>query len=380
MRVLIVGAGVAGLVLAAKLKRQGREPVVVDRIPEYTDAGYGISLWPLGSCVLHGLGVYDEFTARGVKSRRYELADHSGEVLQKMDLSVIADSTGPIIMLSRTDLLEVLRKACGDLWIRLGTTANEIRESGDVVRVSFSDGTQAEFDLVVACDGIHSKVRSQLFSEPEVFDTGWMLWTWWGREGLVPADIVREYWGRGVFFGAYPVLGRCMFVVGLPAGAIKDPKGPTDAVLTVITAALSELISARDEVRLSVEDARTLFAGPMTDVRSPELYSGRVVLCGDAAAAFLPTAGVGASNAMRSAAALADELSKADAERVPLALEMYMKRCRKIVEKNQDDSREIAHLMFVESKTIGWGRDQLIKHYPAKRMVKQIVKSMRQPF
>ena len=89
---------------------------------------------------------------------------------------------------------------------------------------------------------------------------------------------------------------------------------------------------------------------------------------------------VGASNAMRSAAALADELSKADPERVPLALEMYVKRCRKIVEENQDDSREIAHLMFVESKTIGWGRDQLIKHYPAKRMVKQIIKSMRQPF
>lgn len=92
------------------------------------------------------------------------------------------------------------------------------------------------------------------------------------------------------------------------------------------------------------------------------------------------TAGVGASDAMRSAAALADELSKADSARVPLALEMYVKRCRRIVEKNQDDSRNTARLVFVESKTIGWGRDQLIRHYPAKRIVKQIVKSMRQPF
>jgi 2-polyprenyl-6-methoxyphenol hydroxylase-like FAD-dependent oxidoreductase len=33
MRVLSVGAGVAGLTLAAKLRRQGREPVVSERLP-----------------------------------------------------------------------------------------------------------------------------------------------------------------------------------------------------------------------------------------------------------------------------------------------------------------------------------------------------------
>jgi hypothetical protein len=76
----------------------------------------------LGSCVLHGLGVHDEFTARGLKSRRYELANHSGEVLRGMDLSVLAGSTGPIIMPSRTYLLDLLCKACGNLRIRFGAS------------------------------------------------------------------------------------------------------------------------------------------------------------------------------------------------------------------------------------------------------------------
>ena len=40
---------------------------------------------------------------------------------------------------------------------------------------------------------------------------------------------------------------------------------------------------------------------------------------------------------MRSAGSLADELSRVNGEIAPLALELYEKRCRKIVEKNKHD-------------------------------------------
>lgn len=53
MGVLIVGADVAGFTLAAKLRQQGREPVLIERLPSFADAGYGVSL--LGTCVLHGV-------------------------------------------------------------------------------------------------------------------------------------------------------------------------------------------------------------------------------------------------------------------------------------------------------------------------------------
>jgi len=171
-----------------------------------------------------------------------------------------------------------------------------------------------------------------------------------------------------------------MFVAGLPADTVEDPNGSADTVRPVIAKKLSQLIAEAEEVRLAIEDAHTLFAWPMVDVRVRKWHLGRVALCGDAGTAFLPTAGVGASNAMRSAAALADELSKADAAHVPSALDMYVKRCQRIVQGNQDDSRTAARLMFVDSETLGWGRDHLVKHYPAKRMVKQIIKSMREPF
>ena len=49
----------------------------------------------------------------------------------------------------------------------------------------------------------------------------------------------------------------------------------------------------------------------MTDFRAKVWSRGRTVLLGDAAAAFLPTADVGASAAMDAAAPLSDELSRA---------------------------------------------------------------------
>lgn len=87
VRVLIAGGGVAGLTLAAKLAQQGRKPVVVERSSEYSDTGYAISLYPPGSCVLHGLGVYQELVNRSVETRCYEMRDHKGAMLQDLDLS-----------------------------------------------------------------------------------------------------------------------------------------------------------------------------------------------------------------------------------------------------------------------------------------------------
>lgn len=379
MRILIVGGDVAGLTLAAKLRRQGREPVVIEQSAEYGDAGYGIGLYPLGSCVFHGLGVYDSLAARAEVCRQYEIVDHAGHVLQHVDMSELTDNVGPMLMLSRQDLIDVLREACGDLPIRMGTRADRIQQSDGSVRVAFSDGTESEFDLAIGCDGIHSSVRLQAMGEQEPFDTGWTLWSWWGRPNLIPSDLVREYWGRGCFFGTYPAPGRCMYGAGIPREAIENPHAPVEEIREHLRSIFQELLACVPEMQPAFDDAVRLYPWPMTDVRVRDWYTGRVALCGDAAAAFLPTAGVGASSALRSAAALADELSKTDSEHVPLALELYVKRCRKLIEGNQDDSRTIARYVFVESKALGWGRDQLIRHYPANRMLKQIIQSMQQP-
>ncbi len=380
MRILIVGGGIAGLTLAAKLRQQGREPVVVEKAAEYADIGYGIGLYPLGSCVLHGLGVYDDLVACGLEVKRYEIADHTGEVLQSLDMSVLTNEIGPMFMLSRSALFDLLRKACGDLPIRMGMTVPQLEQQGETVQATFSDGTSGEFDLVVSCDGIHSDVRKQVFGAGEKFDSGWTCWTWWGSGELFPEELVREYWGRGWFFGGYPAPGKRMYCAGLPTKDVGDEHATQEVVRAALTTHLAELTENDKAVAQALAEAPKLFAWPMYDVRMQNWINGRVVLCGDSGMAFLPTAGVGASNAMRSAAALADELSRADAQLVPLALELYEKRCYKIVKANQHDSRTAGRMMFVSSQSVGWGRDQLLKHVSASAFLGSIIKSMKEPF
>jgi 2-polyprenyl-6-methoxyphenol hydroxylase-like FAD-dependent oxidoreductase len=380
MRVLIVGGGVAGLTLAAKLRQQGREPVVVEKSPDYGDVGYGIGLYPLGSCVLHGLGAYDELARRSLEVKRYEIADHLGEVLQGMDMSAFTAEIGPMLMMSRSDLIDVLRGACGDLPIRMGTTVTGIEQSADTVEVSLSDGTSAVFDLVVGCDGIHSELRKRVFGPGEKFDCKWTCWTWWGREDLFPEELVREYWGRGWFFGGYPCPGKRVYVVGLPNTLVEDPHAPQDAVRQAIEKHLAELIEHDQAAAAAMAEAPKFFAWPMFDVRMEHWSKGRIALCGDSGMGFLPTAGVGASNALRSAAALADELSRADSKLVPLALELYEKRCYSIIKANQQDSRTAGRMMFLESNALSWGRDQLLKHVSMKSFISSIIASMKEPF
>jgi FAD-dependent urate hydroxylase len=191
---------------------------------------------------------------------------------------------------------------------------------------------------------------------------------------------VREYWLRGGFFGAYPVPGKSTFVAAVPAAtAGPDDHLGEDEVLSRLRNALGGVAERVPEISVALTQAHDLWPWPLADVRAGDLRRGRAVLCGDAGTAFLPTAGIGASSALRSAAALADELSRADARLVPLALDHYVERTEKIVRGNQADSRHLARAMFVENGLATWSRDELLRHMPVTSMTKSILEAMRQP-
>jgi 2-polyprenyl-6-methoxyphenol hydroxylase-like FAD-dependent oxidoreductase len=377
VRVLIAGAGVAGLTLAARLAQQGRPPVVVERSAG-SGAGYAIGLYPLGSCVLHGLGRYGELLARGLVVNDYELADHAGRVMKRVDMSVLTGQVGPLVMIDRASLLDILRGACAGVEIRAGVGVRSLVQDRDGVNVALDDGTVEHADLVVGCDGIDSVTRALAGGPAHRYDTGWVLWTWWAAADPSGPPVFREWWGRGWFFGCYPAPGRMMCAGGGPAGQWDSP--PAGRVIQAGPGQLVHLLRRFPPASAPAAEPPAMYRWPMRDVRASRWFHGRVALCGDAAAAFLPSAAVGASAAMRSAAALADELSRADAATVPLALELYQKRCRHIVERAQANSRQLARMMLVGRPALAWGRDQLARRYPAQLALSEIIHGSHQPF
>jgi 2-polyprenyl-6-methoxyphenol hydroxylase-like FAD-dependent oxidoreductase len=374
MKTLVVGAGVAGLTLGALLCRQERPPVIVERSASAAD-GYAIGLYPLGSCVLHGLGAYGQLAERSQVLARYELRSGSGLVLQSLDMAVLTGAVGPLLMVIRRDLVEVLEACCAPADLRRGVTVSSLTQHGGAVDADFSDGTSGRFDAVVACDGMSSLTREMVFGPATGFDTGWALWTWWTGGDLFDPQVAREWCGPGWFFGAYPAPGQVMCAAGGPAGVVggDDPR-------PALQGRLAGLAGRNPAVAAALGDLGPAYKWPMSDVRASRWVQERVALCGDAAAGFLPAAGVGASNAMRAAAGLADELSRADAAGVPLALKLYQKRCRGVIERNQTESRRLARAMFVSNPLLASARDHIARRYPAKRALGHVTSSAHRPF
>ena len=81
------------------------------------------------------------------------------------------------------------------------------------------------------------------------------------------------------------------------------------------------------------------------------------MLVGDAAAGFLPTAGIGAGMAMESAWVLGRMLRHADRAGLADVLRAYQGTQRPRVEAAQDNSRQLANLMFHRSRSLAVVRD-----------------------
>ncbi len=377
MEILIVGAGIGGLALAALLRQRGIGCTVVDRAPDFRHAGYMLTLYPMGSRVLHGLGVFEKFRAASSPFHTYSVHNGHGDLLHEFDVRGLSTEFGYTGQILRKDLLEILRAAAPDVPLRAGTSLEHLEQIGHRVAVRFHDGSKATFDAVIGADGIHSKTRRITFGEEADHETGWGLWLWWTKVEAA-RDTVREFWGRGRFVGLYPTPTAVGAIVAGPRDLIgPDAVGKNGLRVREIFSALGG--GAAEVVADFPADTSELFFWNLSDYRSHRWCHKRVALLGDAACAFLPTAGVGASMALESAAVMADELSRTDAEFLPKALDLYEKRRRHRAEAAQDESRKLAVWMSTESAPLVWTRDQFLKMATLDSLVKNIARSLNTP-
>ena len=90
-RVLVAGAGVAGLTVAQLLRRQGLHPVLVERSAREAHSGYMLALTPLVDPVLEALGVREAYLAGSVGLDRYRFRSPAGTRLGEYSLASLFD-------------------------------------------------------------------------------------------------------------------------------------------------------------------------------------------------------------------------------------------------------------------------------------------------
>lgn len=366
LRVLIAGAGIAGLTLAALLRTQGLHPVVIERMQRMQHPGYMLALMPMVDPALKDLRVHDEYLARSTPLARYAFRSRRGRTLRTDDIGALLEVHGDYQGIDRGSLIDLL--TADGCPVAFGTRISSM----DDTDVAFSTGERASFDLVVAADGIHSRTRDLLdVGDVSVLDTGWAGWvTWSDVLGDDPA-LGEELWGDGFFLGAYPVKGRLGVFLGGPADELKA--GPA-AFATHVGAAAPEigprLRAALDAVAADPDP----HLWPMADVRAERWAAGHAVLLGDSAAGFLPTAGIGAAMAMESAWMLGRMLAHADRENLDAVLADWERVQKPRVESAQSNSRMLATLMFRRGKAIAWLREVAMRVMSVKAVLGPIIR------
>ena len=303
-RVAIVGGGIAGLATALALRQRGVAATVYERAPELREVGAGISVWPNGSRVLSQLGVLDAVRSGAGPADSVEILRSDGRRLARLDTS---RPDAPSLCVRRPDLLAALADGVGQDAIRLGRELSHVDTLRQSVALTFADGSGVEADVVVAADGLRSRVRDVVFGPVALAYRGYTVWRGIGPTPAGwPAADACEVWGDGERFGLFRLGGGQSYwyvCAGRPAGQVSDDEQAE---------ALEIVRGWHPAIAETVRQSGPVWRHDVYDraVRGARVR-GRVVLVGDAAHGMTPDLGQGSSQALMDAASLAERVGGA---------------------------------------------------------------------
>ncbi|GAA5152557.1 FAD-dependent monooxygenase [Nocardioides marinquilinus] len=349
--VLVVGAGLAGLVIAGAWAHRGGHATVLDASASVgaSSAGGGLQIAPPTVAVLRRLGV-DLDAAGAVVVHAQETRASDGRLLGRAPLHACEQRYGtPYVTVRRADVhAALLARVASVADVRPGTAVTSVHETHEPV-VTLADGRTLHPGTLVGADGIRSVVRAALGPDRPLYSG------LWAHRALVPlaglpahlaAPVVRLWVGPGAHVVAYPVAGgRELNLVVVVPGEDDDPTAPAWTAATDPEPLRRRLADWPDDVR-AVLDAVEMLRGHAVHDRAPleHLTSGRVALVGDAAHPMAPFLAQGANQAVEGAVELAAALAAADR---PAALTAYERRRASRAGHLQQGSRRSVALLHL---------------------------------
>ncbi|MEI2264647.1 FAD-dependent urate hydroxylase HpxO [Erwinia sp. CGal63] len=309
MKALIMGAGIGGLCTAIALRRCGIETAVFEAVKEIKPVGAAISIWPNGVKCLNYLGMKEPLRALGgnMESMAYHDA-FSGAPLTQFSLApLVAEAGERPYPVARAELQAMLLESYGREQVQFGKRAIGVEQHDRGVTAFFNDGSEAQGDLLIACDGTHSAIRPWVLGEtvPRRY-AGYVNWNGLVTldESIAPASQWTTFVGEGKRVSLMPVAGNrfyFFFDVPLPLGLAEDRdtlRADLQRYFHGWAAPVQRLISQIDPAttnRVEIHDIEPF----------PQLVKGRVALLGDAAHSTTPDIGQGGCAAMEDAVVLA---------------------------------------------------------------------------
>ena len=304
MKYTIIGAGIGGLTTGLAFEKAGIEYQIFERFKDLKEVGAGIWLSPNALQVLEYLDLLEEVKLNGNSIDRITIG--------RPDLTPISDNPQDFIKgrfgysaiaIHRAKLQKILldRIPKDKIYFDKSFESFETLKNGEV-KVLFADGSEAHTDFLIGADGIHSRLRKQLFPDSQLRYTGQTCW-----RGIANTELhsdfdhrVYELWGKQVRFGFSRISKAKYYWFAV---ALDEPNQTDDSsclqqkllsLFDTFHSTVIDLIKAtaqEDVIRNDINDLK-----PM-----PHWYRGNVCLIGDAGHATTPNMGQGGAQAIEDA-------------------------------------------------------------------------------
>jgi 2-polyprenyl-6-methoxyphenol hydroxylase-like FAD-dependent oxidoreductase len=308
-RILIVGAGIAGLSLALALRRRGLSAELIERSPAPTTDGAGLYLVGAATRALHALGLRDAALDRGCIVRTQSLFDRTGSLIARTDVDAFWSGCGPCAGVTRAALHGLLTNETKGMPIRYGVALQSLRREAGQVVASCSDASQAPYDLVVGADGIRSTVRRLEFGDGKASFRGQVGWRF-----IAPMPVGVSGWS--VFMGE----GRVFLFVPMGNDAAycyadrvvtEPPDDPERGRVERLRALFRDFALPVRETLAAIREDHPIHYAPIEEVIQTVPGRDNVVLIGDAAHAMSPNMACGAAMSLEDALTLAELIGAA---------------------------------------------------------------------
>lgn len=324
--VLVVGAGIAGLLAAVRLQEYGIGVEVAEQAPALRTTTAGIVLHPNALGCLGRLR--PRLAAQGTWIERQVSVDADGSATL-VEWRDVWGAHGLPLAVHRRILAESLARSVRPQAVMWSAVPRELTQDGDGVTVRFADGASRRYRLVVGADGVGSWVRRAVDAAAGASFSGHTF-----VRTTIPAQGPAQFaewrlWRAGrFFFGAMPIgLARTAIFLQIRQVAPVLVEDGYQALRDAARQLPGEVASIVAAMRVD----EPFVARPAYSSAASRQVRGRVVLIGDAARSFSPATTQGGGMAAEDAAVLAQEIARHGC--VPAALASFERRRRPRVEK-----------------------------------------------
>jgi len=356
LRVLVVGASVAGPTAAYWFAKAGASVTVIERFPEFRTSGQNIDIRTAGVTVMRKIpGMEAAVRAKTSTLEGISFVGKDGRPFATIGASGDPDQQSLVseYEIFRGDLAKILLDLTKDdkkvKYVYNEQIASMQHKDDEPITVEFANGTPtSQYDLVVAADGATGRTRSIGFN-CGVRDYIHAV-NCWAAYFSIQGDRLN---GSKIGLGTSAVGGRFISMGPDPAGLTRvgmmaiSPRDKKDATLPFREAAkqgddaLKRYVAQHyqgvgwrtDEILEDMMTSDDFYASEVVQVKVPSLYKGRFVVVGDAGYAPGPT-GTGTSLALTGAYVLAGEIGSNKGD-VMAGLKAYEERMNPIIKDMQ---------------------------------------------